>query len=116
MSIIEAVRKWEHLLMRRHFTLITDQRSVAFMFDSRARSKVKHNKIQCWRLESFSYTIRYRPGKEKASCSAITSLMLFINFYTKLDYGKFSLQLKTEIMMSAQFNLMTECFVVVCFI
>ncbi len=27
-AIIEAVRKWSHFLARRHFTLITDQRSV----------------------------------------------------------------------------------------
>ena len=32
-SIIEAVRKWSHYLYGRPFTLITDQRSLAFMFD-----------------------------------------------------------------------------------
>ena len=30
-GMIETVRKWEHLLARQHFTIITDQRSVAFM-------------------------------------------------------------------------------------
>ena len=81
-AIIEAVRRWSHLLIRQHFTLVTDQRSVAFMLDSRKKTKVKNNKILCWRLElaSFAYTIRYRPGKQnivadaltRTSCSAIT--------------------------------------------
>ena len=82
-AIIESVRKWSHLLRRRPFFLITDQRSVAFMLDSRKRSKIKNNKIMCWRLElaSFSYTIRYRPGNKnvgpdtltRAYCGAISS-------------------------------------------
>ena len=65
-AIIEAVRKWSHFLARRQFTLITDQRYVAFMLDSRKCTKIKKNKIQGWRLElaSFSYTITYRPGKD----------------------------------------------------
>jgi len=38
--IIEAVRKWGHYLYTRPFTLITDQRSLAFMFDQRNRGKI----------------------------------------------------------------------------
>ena len=82
-AIIEAVRKWSFLLMRQPFVLVTDQRSVAFMMDSRRRNKIKHNKIMCWRLElaDFAYTIRYRPGKfnvgpdalTRVSCAAISS-------------------------------------------
>ena len=73
-TIIEAVRKWSHLLSRQHFTLITDQRSVAFMLDNRKRTKIKNNKIQCWRLElaSFSYTIKYRPGRDNVVADSLT--------------------------------------------
>ena len=73
-AIIEAIRKWEHLLARQHFTLITDQKSVAFMLDNRKRTKIKNNKIQCWRLElaSFSYTIKYWPGVENVAPDALT--------------------------------------------
>ncbi|XP_046841983.1 uncharacterized protein LOC124436099 [Xenia sp. Carnegie-2017] len=74
MVIIEAVRKWQHFLAGRHFTLKTDQQSVAFMFDNRRRTKVKNNKIQDLRLElaSFSYTIKYRPGKDNAAPQSFT--------------------------------------------
>ena len=60
-AIIEAGRKWRNFFAGRHFTLVTDQRSVAFMIDNRKRSKIKNNKIQSWRLElaSFSYTVKY---------------------------------------------------------
>ena len=73
-AIIEAVRKWSHFLARRQFTLITDQRSVAFMLDSRKRTKIKNNKIQGWRLElaSFSYTITYRAGKDNVGPDTLT--------------------------------------------
>ena len=64
-AIIEAIRKWSHLLLRQTFTLVTDQRSVAFMLDSRRRSKIKNDKVQQWRMElaSYSYDIKYRPEK-----------------------------------------------------
>ena len=83
LAIIEAVRKWNHLLSRQTFALITDQQSVSFMFDNRKRSKIKNNKIQSWRIElaEFSYTIQYREGKRnvvadsftRAHCSAVSS-------------------------------------------
>ena len=73
-SVIEAVRKWSHLLSGRHFTIITDQRSVAFMMDNRRRTKIKNDKVQCWRLElaGFHYTIVYRPGIENVAADALT--------------------------------------------
>ena len=59
------MRKWQHFLAKQHFTLITNQRSVAFMFDNRKRTKVKTNNILCWRIKlaSFAYSVQYRPGK-----------------------------------------------------
>ena len=73
-AVIEAIRKWSHLLCGKHFKIITDQRSVSFMFDSRKKTKVKNNKIQCWRLElaEFNYTIEYRPGHENVAADALT--------------------------------------------
>ena len=50
-AIIKASRKWSHLLLRQTFTLVTNQRSVAFMLDSRRRSKIKNNKVQHWKME-----------------------------------------------------------------
>ena len=71
-AIIEAVRKWNNLLSRQHFTLVTDQRSVSFMLDNRKRTK--KNKIQCWRLQlaSYSFAIKYRPGKDNSATDSLT--------------------------------------------
>ena len=73
-AIIEAVRKWEHLLARQDFTIITDQRYVAFILDNRKRTKIKNNKIEEWRLElaSFSYIIAYRPGVDNVGPDTLT--------------------------------------------
>ena len=85
-AIIESIRKWAHLLNRQTFTIITDQRSVAFMLDSRRRTKIKNSKVQQWRIElrSFSYIIKYRPGKQntgpdtfsRAFCSSVHQLQM----------------------------------------
>lgn len=64
-AIIESVRKWRHFLLGRYFRLVTDQKSVSFMFDSK-HGKVKNEKIIRWRLElsCYKYDIVYRPGKQ----------------------------------------------------
>ena len=66
MAIVEAVRKGSHYLTHQHFTLITDQRSVAFMFSNEKHARIKNAKIQEWRLglSTLDYTIKYRLGEE----------------------------------------------------
>ena len=40
-AIVEAVRKWSHFLVACRFKVITDKRSIAFMFDARITEKLK---------------------------------------------------------------------------
>ena len=44
MAVAEVVKHWSHLLRKRKFTLITDQSSVAFMYDNKRKSKIKTRK------------------------------------------------------------------------
>ena len=73
-AIIEAFRKWKHFLVRQPFTIVTDQRSVAFMMSTRPRTKVKNSKIESWRLEmaSLRYHVKYRPGKLNVAADCLT--------------------------------------------
>ncbi|XP_054259409.1 uncharacterized protein LOC128984145 [Macrosteles quadrilineatus] len=73
-AIVEALRKWRHYLIGKHFRLITDQRSVAFMFSDRNASKIKNDKIMRWRIELsfYKYEIIYRAGKENKTADALS--------------------------------------------
>ena len=66
LAIVEAVREWRRFLSGRRFTLVTDQKSVAFMFSSSSRGKIKNDKILRWRLElaCYNYDIKHKPGVE----------------------------------------------------
>ena len=72
-AIVEALRKWRHYLIGRHFHLITDQKSVSFMFNPKTSSKIKNEKIARWRMElsCYSFDVSYRPGKENAAVDAV---------------------------------------------
>ena len=63
-AVIEALRKWKHLLLGKHFDLVTDQRSVSFMLNLKHASKIKNDKVLRWRLElaAFDFTTIYLPG------------------------------------------------------
>ncbi len=65
-SIIETIRHWKHFLTGRHFSIKTDQRSVAYMFNNKQRGKIKNNRIMRWRMElsCYSFDTVYRPGAE----------------------------------------------------
>ena len=75
-AIIECVRKWRHFLAGRHFTIITDQRAVSFMFSTCLKGKIKNDKIMRWRMEllPFSFDIQHRPGSENVAADALSRI------------------------------------------
>jgi len=64
LTIVEAVRKGADLLTGRHFKIVTDQRSVAFMYNNNNHGKIKNDKVLQWRMElsEFDFDIAYRSG------------------------------------------------------
>lgn len=75
-AIVESLRKWRHLLLGRHFTVITDQQSVKFMFSKGNGNRIKNEKLLRWRIElsSFNFDIEYRQGKENVCADALSRL------------------------------------------
>jgi len=73
-AVVEALRKWRDLLIGKHFTLGTDQKSVSFMLDARHANKIKTDKIVRWRLQltSYSYTVVHRPGIKNVGPDTLT--------------------------------------------
>ena len=73
-AIVEAIRKWRHYLLGTHFKLVTDQKSVAFIYDHKQKGKIKNEKIQRWKIElsCYSYKVIYRPGPENLPADALS--------------------------------------------
>ena len=86
-ALIEAVRYWRHYLTGRHFTLVTDQKSVSYIFDKKHKNRIKNEKINRWRIElsCYSFDIVYKPGCDnivpdtfsRVNCASINSNNLY---------------------------------------
>ena len=75
-AIVESMRKWKHYLLGSNVTVITDQRSVAFMFDQTNHGKIKNDKIARWRIElsAYHFDTVHRPGKFNGSADAFSRI------------------------------------------
>ena len=76
-AVIESIRHWRHYLTGRHFTLKTDQKSVAFMFNQKLKGKIKNDKIMRWRIDlsCYSFDIEYKPGRENVAPDTLSRLV-----------------------------------------
>ena len=77
-AIVESVRHWRHFLLGRHFQILTDQRSVSFMFDMSHSKKIKNEKIMRWRLElsCYKFDIIYRPGRDNRAADTLSRIQV----------------------------------------
>ena len=75
-AIVESIREWRHFLIGRLFKLVTDQKSISFMFDSTRKSKIKNVKIARWRLElsQYKFNISYRPGANNPAADTFSRI------------------------------------------
>lgn len=64
-ALVVCVEKLRHYLSGRHFTVVTDQRGVSFLFDAHRSRGVKNSKIGRWRLElaEYDFNTLFRPGR-----------------------------------------------------
>ncbi len=88
-AIVESIRRWRPYLLGRCFQIITDQQSVAFMYDTLHAQRIKNEKITRWRIElaDFCYTIKYRPGKDNAVADALSRPNVCAGLSTIGDLG-----------------------------
>lgn len=98
-AIIEAVRKWSHFLKGRYFSIITDQKSISYMFDQTNHGKIKNSKILMWRIElnQYTYEIRHKPGEQNVApdafsrvCSSATSIKDLESLHKSLGHPGFA--------------------------
>jgi len=63
-----------HFVTGRHFTVVTDQRSVSFMCSGENRGKIKNDEVLRWRMElhEFDFDIVYRSGKLNSAPDALS--------------------------------------------
>ena len=86
-----------HYLTGQHFTLITDQKAVSFMFDQSKKGKIENDKIMSWRTElsCHNFDIQYRLGKDNIvadclsrntaySCSTLNSPEKLVDLHKAL--------------------------------
>ena len=75
-AIVESLDAWKHFLLGQYFKLITDQRSVSFMFNQKNHGKIKNDKITRWRLKlsNFKFDVVYRPGKDNQAADALSRI------------------------------------------
>ena len=73
-AIVEPLRHWQNFLIGRRFILITDQKSVSYMFDGKRVGKIKNNKILRWRTElaCYNFDIIYRRGELNVPADTLT--------------------------------------------
>ena len=60
-AFVEAVWKCSHFLQGHRFKIVTDPKSVLFIYDNKSHSKVKNDKILRWprELSQYDYEIIY---------------------------------------------------------
>ena len=75
LAIVFGVKKFRCYLEGRQFDLITDHSALVWLF--KKNSKTNNRMIMRWILElqSFDFTVKYRPGKEHGSADGVSRII-----------------------------------------
>jgi hypothetical protein len=73
MAIVIAIQKWRPYLLRKHFQVHTNQKSLKFITEQRTMGEDRQRWIS--KLLGFDFEIEYKPGKENSVADALSRKM-----------------------------------------
>ncbi|OUT21674.1 hypothetical protein CAS74_003800 [Pichia kudriavzevii] len=71
MAVVEALRTWRYYLMRRHFIVMTDHKSLIYL---KNQNLIDSTRVARWMdfLPQFDFDIRYLQGKNNSATDALS--------------------------------------------
>ena len=75
-AIVWCIDRLKDFLVGSNFTIITDQKGVAYLLDGRPKSAIKNNKLSRWRLSlaEYKFDVQYRPGSQNSVADAMSRI------------------------------------------
>lgn len=70
MTIVLAVKKWQHYLTEQTIIIKTDQRALKFLLEQRILAPDQKKWVT--KLMGFKFEIKYKPGKENRAADALS--------------------------------------------
>jgi len=87
-AITECCKRWRHLIKAvPSCSVVTDQKSVSYLFNRDHASKIKNDKIARWRLDlsDLNIAISYRPGNENTAADTMSRCVALHNVHELKD-------------------------------
>ena len=98
LAIVFGFTRFHQYLYGRNFTLLTDHKPLVHLFNpTRSIPQMAASRIQRWNLtlSAYSYTIRFKPGKDNSNADALLRLPLPTSLETIPVPGDILLSLQT---------------------
>ena len=70
LAVVHALKKWRHYLLSQVFELVTDHKSLKWIFTQPDLNMRQRRWVEF--LQEFSFEIKYRPGKENQAADALS--------------------------------------------
>ena len=70
MVVVQALKKWRHYLLSQVFELVTDHKSLKWIFTQPDLNMRQRRWVEF--LQEFSFEIKYKPGKENQTVDALS--------------------------------------------
>lgn len=74
LAVVHALKKWRHYLLSQTFELVTDHKSLTWIFTQPDFNMCQHRWVEL--LQQFSFKIKFCPGKQYQAADALSRIVV----------------------------------------